>query len=86
MPNKKIIFFVKDFIVGGVEQVLVHAVNALVHEGNEVVIVWTGYVEDNHLLTQIDSKVKQIYTSKIWNLIGAKKPKNAIKKTMSQNT
>ena len=29
MSNKKIIFFVKDFIVGGVEQVLVHAVNAL---------------------------------------------------------
>ncbi len=78
--KNKIIFFVKDFIVGGVEQVLVTAVNTLVENGDEVVIVWTGYVEDNFMLGQIDSRVKQIYTSKIWHLVGSAKPKGKLAK------
>lgn len=78
----KIIFFVKDFIVGGVEQVLVSAVNTLVENGDDVVIVWTGYVEDNFMLGKIDKKVKQIHTSKIWHLVGKAKPKGAFAKVL----
>ena len=76
----KIIFFVKDFIVGGVEQVLVSAVNTLVEDGHDVLIVWTGYVEDNFMLHKIDKRVKQIYTSKIWHLVGKEKPKGCFAK------
>ena len=76
----KIIFFVKDFIVGGVEQVLVTAVNMLAESGNEVLIVWTGYMEDNFMLSQIDPRVKQVYTSKIWHLVGKAKPKGGFAK------
>lgn len=78
----KIIFFVKDFIVGGVEQVLVSAVNTLVENGDDVVIVWTGYVEDNFMLEKIDKRVKQIHTSKIWHLVGKAKPKRRFAKVL----
>ncbi len=78
--KNKVIFFVKDFIVGGVEQVLVSAVNTLVESGNEVLIVWTGYTEDNFMLNKIDKRVKQIYTSKIWHLVGKAKPKGGFAK------
>ena len=80
--KNKIIFFVKDFIVGGVEQVLVSAANTLVENGDDVVIVWTGYVEDNFMLRKIDKRVKQIYTSKIWHLVGKTKPQGAFSKVL----
>ena len=73
--KNKIIFFVKDFIVGGVEQVLVSTVNTLVENGDEVLIIWTGYVEDNFMLNKIDKRVKQLHTSKLWHLVGSEKPK-----------
>lgn len=80
MPRKKLIFFVKDFIVGGVEQVLVSALNALCAQGHEILIVWTGYVEKNHLYQQLNPAIKQLNTNDIWHLTGENKPKSPLKK------
>ena len=76
----KFVFFVKDFIVGGVEQVLVSAVNALVENGSEVAVVWTGCLEKNHLYQQINPKVKQFDTDEIWHLVGKRKPSAPLQK------
>lgn len=78
--KKKIIFFVKDFIVGGVEQVLVTTLNALSAQGYDILVVWSGYVEKNHLYKLIDPHVKQLDTNDLWHLVGEQKPQNPFKK------
>lgn len=81
MP-KKLIFFVKDFIVGGVEQVLVTTLNELSEQGYEILVVWTGYLEKNHLYQQINPCIKQLDTNDIWHLVEEDKPKFGVKKIM----
>lgn len=78
--QKKAIFFVRNFIVGGVEKVLVSTVNILIDAGWKVTVVWTGCVDENHLWKNISPKVKQIYASKIWHLPLKQKPKNPLAK------
>lgn len=78
--KKKLIFFVKDFIVGGVEQVLVTTLNELSAQGYEILVVWTGYLEKNHLYKQINPSIKQLDTNDIWHLVGENKPKSGLKK------
>ena len=78
--SKKLIFFVKDFIVGGVEQVLVTTLNELSAQGYEILVVWTGYLEKNHLYKQINPSIKQLDTNDIWHLVGENKPKSGLKK------
>lgn len=80
--QKKLIFFIKDFIVGGVEQILVTTVNELQKQGNEVLIVWTGFLEQNHLYQQIDPHIKQLNTNDLWHLVGEKKPSSPFKKIL----
>lgn len=78
--NKKLIFFVKDFIVGGVEQVLVTTLNELSEQGFDILVVWTGYTEKNHIFKQISSKIKMLDTNQIWHLVNEDKPKSGLKK------
>ncbi len=78
--SKKLIFFVKDFIVGGVEQVLVTTLNELSAQGYEILVVWSGYLEKNHLYKQINPSIKQLDSNDIWHLVGENKPKNRFKK------
>ena len=78
--SKKLIFFVKDFIVGGVEQVLVTTLNELSAQGYEILVVWSGYLEKNHLYQQINPSIKQLDTNDIWHLVGENKPKTGLKK------
>lgn len=66
--KKKAIFFVKDFTFGGVEKVLVTAVNALTADGWHITIVWNGYVEENDMKKEISPAVKQLYAAKLWHL------------------
>ena len=80
--QKKLIFFIKDFIVGGVEQILVTTVNELQKQGNEVLIVWTGFLEQNHLYQQINPRIKQLNTNDLWHLVGEKKPSSPFKKIL----
>lgn len=75
--SKKIAFFCDYFIVGGVEKVLVTICNALVNKGYDILIVWTGYVEDNFMLRQLDSKVKQFDMSSVLNISIGPKPKES---------
>lgn len=82
--SKKIIFFVKDFIVGGVEQVLVTTLNELASCGYEIMVVWTGYVEKNHLYQQIDTKIKQLNINDIWHLVKENKKQAGLKKIVGQ--
>lgn len=82
--SKKIIFFVKDFIVGGVEQVLVTTLNELASCGYEIMVVWTGYVEKNHLYQQIDTKIKQLNINDIWHLVKENKQQSGLKKIVGQ--
>lgn len=74
--QKKAIFFVRNFIVGGVERVLVSAVNTLSKNGWKITIVWTGMVEKNHIWQTISPDVQQIYASEIWHLKLSEKPQN----------
>lgn len=78
--HPKAVFFVRNFIVGGLEKVLVSAVNILVNHGWEISIVWSGYVEKNHLWEDISPKVKQIFVTKIWHLPLFAKPTNPLLK------
>ena len=70
-----LIFFCDYFIIGGVEQVLVTACNALADAGYDVLIVWTGFVQDNFILRQISPKVKQFYALSALKLEYLPKPK-----------
>ena len=74
--TKKIAFFCDNFIVGGVERVLVNICNILSESGNDVTIIWTGYVEDNFLLKQLNPKIKQISAVEKLKLEATLKPKN----------
>ena len=74
--SKKIAFFCDNFIVGGVERVLVNICNILVEAGYGVTIIWTGYVEDNFLLKQLSQKIKQIKAVEKLKLEATLKPKN----------
>lgn len=73
-------FFVKDFIVGGVEQVLVTTLNELSAQGYEILVVWSGYLEKNHLYKKINPSIKQLDTNDIWHLVDENKPKSGLKK------
>ncbi len=75
--SKKIAFFCSNFIVGGVERVLVNICNILIEYEYEVMIVWTGYVEDNFLLKQLNPKIKQFNAAKALKLEASIKPKNS---------
>ena len=74
--SKKIAFFCDNFIVGGVERVLVNICNILAEFGYEVTIIWTGYVEDNFLLKQLNPNVKQVKAVEKLKLEATLKPKN----------
>ena len=78
--QKKLMFFVKDFIVGGVEQVLVTTLNELSAQGYEILVVWSGYLEKNHLYKKINPSIKQLDTNDIWHLVDENKPKSGLKK------
>lgn len=78
--SKKLIFFVKDFIVGGVEQVLVTTLNELYLQGYDILVVWSGYLEKNHLYKQINPNIKQLDSNDLWHLVGENKPKSGLKK------